>query len=45
MVETVGSHLLRTINDEATPRIMEEFNRNYLQKGMTPLDALPAAQR
>ncbi|MEX0614016.1 MAG: CHAT domain-containing protein, partial [Pirellulales bacterium] len=32
------------VNDEATRRIMEEFYRNYLEKQLTPLDALREAQ-
>jgi CHAT domain-containing protein len=32
------------VNDQATRRIMEEFYRNYLQRAMSPLDALRAAQ-
>lgn len=32
------------VNDEATRRIMEEFYRNYLEREMSPRDALRAAQ-
>jgi CHAT domain-containing protein len=32
------------VNDEATRRIMEEFYRNYLEREMSPLEALRAAQ-